>query len=90
MQTVHQLHNGILNANTKAEIISELMSFVSPALKNRGLVSGGERVVLTLGLPFVRTSPDHGTAYDIAGSGRAKISSFAAAMKMAASMAKAE
>jgi len=40
-------------------------------------------VNVTLGLPFVRTSPDHGTAFDIAGSGRADPSSLAAAVRMA-------
>jgi 4-hydroxythreonine-4-phosphate dehydrogenase len=40
-------------------------------------------VNVTLGLPFVRTSPDHGTAFDIAGSGRADAASFAAAIRMA-------
>jgi 4-hydroxythreonine-4-phosphate dehydrogenase len=40
-------------------------------------------VNLTLGLPFVRTSPDHGTAYDIAGSGRARAQSFLAAFDLA-------
>jgi 4-hydroxythreonine-4-phosphate dehydrogenase len=40
-------------------------------------------VNLTLGLPFVRTSPDHGTAYDIAGSGRARPDSFLAALDLA-------
>ena len=43
-----------------------------------------ERAVnLTLGLPFVRTSPDHGTAFDIAGQGRADPSSFIAALRLA-------
>ncbi len=41
-------------------------------------------VNVTLGLPFVRTSPDHGTAFDIAGSGRADPSSLIAALKLAA------
>ncbi len=41
-------------------------------------------VNLTLGLPFVRTSPDHGTAYDIAGTGRARPQSFLAAFDLAA------
>jgi 4-hydroxythreonine-4-phosphate dehydrogenase len=41
-------------------------------------------VNVTLGLPFVRTSPDHGTAFDIAGSGRADPSSLLAALKLAA------
>jgi len=41
-------------------------------------------VNVTLGLPFVRTSPDHGTAFDIAGSGRADPSSLVAALRLAA------
>lgn len=41
----------------------------------------------TLGLPFVRTSPDHGTACDIAAQGRADPSSFIAALQMASAMA---
>ena len=40
-------------------------------------------VNVTLGLPFVRTSPDHGTAFDIAGSGRADPASLVAAVRMA-------
>ncbi len=40
-------------------------------------------VNVTLGLPFVRTSPDHGTAFDIAGTGRADPASLAAAVTMA-------
>jgi 4-hydroxythreonine-4-phosphate dehydrogenase len=40
-------------------------------------------VNVTLGLPFVRTSPDHGTAFDIAGSGRADPASLVAAIRMA-------
>jgi len=41
-------------------------------------------VNVTLGLPFVRTSPDHGTAFDIAGTGRANPASLVAALKLAA------
>ena len=44
-------------------------------------------VNVTLGLPFVRTSPDHGTAFDIAGSGRADPSSLAAALRLAGRLA---
>lgn len=47
--------------------------------------SGGVNV--TLGLPFIRTSPDHGTAFDIAGKGLADNSSTIAAIRMAAEMA---
>ena len=46
-------------------------------------------VNVTLGLPFIRTSPDHGTAFDIAGSGRANPASLVAALKLAARMAAA-
>jgi len=46
-----------------------------------------EGVNVTLGLPFVRTSPDHGTAFDIAGTGRADESSLAAAVRMARQLA---
>ncbi|WP_299646997.1 4-hydroxythreonine-4-phosphate dehydrogenase PdxA [uncultured Jannaschia sp.] len=47
--------------------------------------AGGVNV--TLGLPFIRTSPDHGTAFDIAGSGRADPTSMVAALRMAWDMA---
>ncbi|SLN18207.1 4-hydroxythreonine-4-phosphate dehydrogenase PdxA [Roseisalinus antarcticus] len=49
--------------------------------------AGGVNV--TLGLPFVRTSPDHGTAFDIAGRGRADPTSTLAALRMARDMAMA-
>lgn len=45
-----------------------------------------DAVNVTLGLPFVRTSPDHGTAYNIAGTGMAKPDSFVAALMLAAEM----
>ena len=48
-----------------------------------------EGVNVTLGLPIIRTSPDHGTAFDIAGSGKADPGAMAAALRMAAQMAQA-
>ena len=45
-----------------------------------------DAVNVTLGLPFIRTSPDHGTAFDIAGTGRANPSSLIAALRLAARM----
>ncbi len=45
-------------------------------------------VNVTLGLPFVRTSPDHGTALDIAGTGKASEESLLAALRLAASMSR--
>ena len=44
-------------------------------------------VNVTLGLDFIRTSPDHGTAFDIAGTGKANPASLMAALRMARSMA---
>jgi 4-hydroxythreonine-4-phosphate dehydrogenase len=52
-------------------------------VKYLGLDQG---VNVTLGLPFVRTSPDHGTAFDIAGTGRASADSLRAAVRMAVAM----
>jgi 4-hydroxythreonine-4-phosphate dehydrogenase len=46
-------------------------------------------VNVTLGLPIIRTSPDHGTAFDIAGTGLARPDSLIAALKMAAAMVQA-
>ena len=44
-------------------------------------------VNVTLGLPFIRTSPDHGTALSLAGTGKANPSSLIAAIKLAGTMA---
>ncbi len=55
-----------------------------PVLKHAGF---GEAVNVTLGLPIVRTSVDHGTALDLAGSGRADAGSLLAAITLAAAMA---
>jgi 4-hydroxythreonine-4-phosphate dehydrogenase len=49
-----------------------------------------DAVNVTLGLPFIRTSPDHGTAFDIAGTGKANPSSLIAALRLAARMTAAQ
>ena len=54
-----------------------------PVIKYAGF---GEAVNITLGLPFVRTSVDHGTAFDIAGKGKASSDSLIAAIKLAIKM----
>jgi 4-hydroxythreonine-4-phosphate dehydrogenase len=54
-----------------------------PVLK---YASFGGGVNVTLGLPFIRTSVDHGTALDLAGSGRADPGSLFAAVEMAVDM----
>ena len=56
-----------------------------PVIKHRGF---GRTVNVSLGLDFIRTSVDHGTALDLAGSGRADTGSLAAAIDLAAQMAR--
>ena len=53
------------------------------------LAAFGGATNVTLGLPIVRTSPDHGTAFDIAGRGVAEADSFVEALAVAAAMARA-
>ena len=55
-----------------------------PVLKHAGF---GEAVNVTLGLPIIRTSVDHGTALDLAGSGRAEAGSLEAAVRLALELA---
>jgi 4-hydroxythreonine-4-phosphate dehydrogenase len=55
-----------------------------PTLKHAGF---GAAVNVTLGLPIVRTSVDHGTAFDIAGKGVAKLGSLQAAEQLASQLA---
>ena len=50
------------------------------------LLAFGRAVNVTLGLPFVRTSVDHGTAFDIAGAGTADAGSLLEAMKLAVAL----
>lgn len=54
-----------------------------PVLKYQGF---GRAVNITLGLPFIRTSVDHGTALELAGTGRADAGSFITALKLAIQM----
>jgi 4-hydroxythreonine-4-phosphate dehydrogenase len=55
-----------------------------PVLKYAGF---GHAVNVTLGLPIIRTSVDHGTAFDIAGTGKADVGSLVAAIELATAMA---
>ena len=58
-----------------------------PVLKHQGF---GMAVNVTLGLPFIRTSVDHGTALELAGTGRANVNSLQAAIDMAITMKKSQ
>ena len=55
-----------------------------PTLKAQGF---GDAANITLGLPIIRTSVDHGTAFDLAGTGKANHSGFATALNVARAMA---
>jgi len=57
-----------------------------PVLKHAGF---GEAVNVTLGLPIIRTSVDHGTALELAGTGRAEAGSLRAALNLALELATA-
>ena len=58
-----------------------------PVLKYKGF---GQAVNITLGLPFIRTSVDHGTALDLAAKAQADVGSFSIAIKEAISLAKSK
>lgn len=58
-----------------------------PVLKHKGF---GQAVNITLGLPIIRTSVDHGTALDLAGTGQIDAGSFATALRYAIDMARAK
>ena len=67
---------------------SALCMYHDQALIPIKMLAFDHAVNVTLGLPFVRTSPDHGTAFDIAGSGHADPSSLIAALRLAARLAR--
>ena len=69
-----------------AMALAMLHDHTHPALK---LVGRDHGVNVTLGLPFVRTSVDHGTAFDLAGTGRAEVGSLLAAAALARRLAAA-
>jgi 4-hydroxythreonine-4-phosphate dehydrogenase len=71
----------------RGEFSAVLAMYHDQGLGPLKLVHFGEAVNVTLGLPFVRTSVDHGTAYDIAGRGVADLGSLRAALDLAHRMA---
>jgi 4-hydroxythreonine-4-phosphate dehydrogenase len=77
----------MFHADARARYDVALCMYHDQALIPTKTVAFAETVNVTLGLPFVRTSPDHGTAFDIAGTGKADISSLAAALRLADELA---
>lgn len=76
----------MFHARARATYDAALCMYHDQALIPVKTLAFDETVNVTLGLPFVRTSPDHGTALDIAGQGKALPESLMAALRMAAAM----
>jgi 4-hydroxythreonine-4-phosphate dehydrogenase len=79
----------MFHAGARAQYDAAIAMYHDQALIPIKTIDFAGGVNVTLGLPFIRTSPDHGTAFDIAGSGRADPTSLIAALEMAQQMAKA-
>ncbi|WP_088342465.1 MULTISPECIES: 4-hydroxythreonine-4-phosphate dehydrogenase PdxA [Rhodomicrobium] len=77
----------LFHARARARYDAAIAMYHDQALIPLKTLAFDEGVNVTLGLPFIRTSPDHGTAFDIAGSGKARPDSLIAALRMAAAMA---
>ena len=81
--------NSLFHAQARATYDVALCMYHDQALIPIKTLAFDHAVNVTLGLPFVRTSPDHGTAFDIAGTGRADPTSLVAALRLAARLAMA-
>ena len=77
-------HDAGVTGYRMAERIEDSLERADQALVPIKTIAFDEAVNVTLGLPFVRTSPDHGTAFDIAGKGVARPNSLIAALRLAA------
>lgn len=77
----------LFHAEARAGYDAVLCAYHDQALIPVKMLDFHNAVNVTLGLPIVRTSPDHGTALDIAGTGRARPDSLIAALKLAHAMA---
>ena len=74
----------------KGEFDATVAAYHDQGLAPLKAVDFDRSVNITLGLPHIRTSPDHGTAYGIAGKGKADGGSFASAIHMAERLAQAQ
>ena len=82
--------DSLFHAQARATYDVALCMYHDQALIPIKTLAFDHAVNVTLGLPFVRTSPDHGTAFDIAGTGRADPTSLVAALRLAARLARVE
>lgn len=77
----------MFHARARSSYDAALAMYHDQALIPIKTIAFDEGVNVTLGLPFIRTSPDHGTAFDIAGRGIARPDSLMAALKLAGRLA---
>ncbi|MDI6026398.1 4-hydroxythreonine-4-phosphate dehydrogenase PdxA [Corticibacterium sp. UT-5YL-CI-8] len=77
----------MFHARARATYDAALCMYHDQALIPAKALAFDETVNVTLGLPFIRTSPDHGTAFDVAGKGVARCDSLVAALKLARQLA---
>ncbi|RUY81486.1 4-hydroxythreonine-4-phosphate dehydrogenase PdxA, partial [Mesorhizobium sp. M7A.F.Ca.CA.003.01.2.1] len=77
----------LFHVRARAGYDAALCMYHDQALIPAKALAFDEAVNVTLGLPFIRTSPDHGTAFDIAGKGVARPDSLIAALKLARRLA---
>jgi 4-hydroxythreonine-4-phosphate dehydrogenase len=82
--------DAMFHAKARATYDAAICMYHDQALIPAKTINFTETVNVTLGLAFIRTSPDHGTAFDIAGSGKADPSSLAAALRLAAELCRNE
>jgi len=82
--------DSLFNERARATYDAALCMYHDQALIPIKTLAFDHAVNVTLGLPFVRTSPDHGTAFDIAGTGTADATSLIAALRLAARLAVAD
>ena len=80
----------MFHARARADYDAAICMYHDQALIPAKALAFDETVNVTLGLPFIRTSPDHGTAFDIAGKGTARPDSLIAALRLARQMADAK
>lgn len=73
----------MFHARARAGYDAAICMYHDQALIPAKMLGFDDAVNVTLGLPFVRTSPDHGTAFDLAGTGTARPDSLVAALKLA-------
>jgi 4-hydroxythreonine-4-phosphate dehydrogenase len=76
----------MFHASARARYDAAICMYHDQALVPLKTLAFEEGVNVTLGLPFVRTSPDHGTAFSLAGTGKASPRSLIEALRLAAAM----